>query len=105
MLTTDLNNAVEKAKLNLETSKISWLELQRFFAGGLAIAVNGDLDLLDVAYQLSADNKIQVEQWLKSNQISPVSDQQASDWLHDKQLVWAIVVKPWVLVQAADTDD
>ena len=41
---TDSVSTLEKAKLNLETSKIPWLELQRFFAGGLAIAVTNELD-------------------------------------------------------------
>lgn len=97
---TDSINALEKAKVNLETSQIPWTELQRFFAGGLAIAVADDLDLIEVAYQFSIDNKTQVEQWLNSKQIGHVSDRQASDWFNNNSNVWAVVVKPWILVQA-----
>ena len=32
-------------KLNLETSKISWQELQKFFAQGLIVIVEVELDL------------------------------------------------------------
>jgi hypothetical protein len=92
---------LEKAKVNLETAQIPWLELQRFFAAGLAIAVADDLDLVDVAYQFAADNKQQVENWLKSHRVMPVSDQQAMHWIDNDTEVWAVVVKPWVLVQEA----
>lgn len=93
------HSALEKAKVNLETSLLPWLELQRFFAAGLAIAVEPGLDLVEVAYQFSRDNKALVEEWLKNRRIGPVSDQQATDWFNDKADVWAVVVKPWVLVQ------
>jgi hypothetical protein len=96
-------DALEKAKVNLETSQIPWQELQRFFAAGLAIAVNKELDLIEVAYQFSVDNKLLVEDWLKNRQIGPVSDQQAIDWLDNNAEVWAVVVKPWILVQDAAT--
>jgi hypothetical protein len=99
---TDSIAALEKAKVNLETSQIPWLELQRFFAGGLAITVAGDLDLVEVAYQFSADNKTQVEQWLNTKKIGPVSDQQAVDWFNNNSNVWAVVVKPWILVQPVE---
>ena len=104
MLMTDPASILEKAKVNLETSKIPWVELQRFFAAGLAITVDSSLDLVDVACQFSQDNKIQVEQWLKANLISPVSDQQAGDWYANNATVWAVVVKPWILVQLMTTD-
>lgn len=92
--------SLEKAKVNLETSQIPWKELQRFFAAGLAIAVAAELDLVEVAYEFSQDNKSQVEQWLKQGLIAAVSDQQAGEWYQHDSLVWAVVVRPWILVQA-----
>lgn len=91
--------ALEKAKVNLETSQIAWKELQRFFAAGLAISVSAELDLVEVAFQFSVDNKTQVEQWLKAGLVAPVADQQASDWYQNDSEVWAVVIRPWVLVQ------
>ncbi|WP_031433556.1 DUF2288 domain-containing protein [Methylomarinum vadi] len=90
---------LEKEKVNLETSLIPWSELQRFFAGGRAIFVAQELDLVEVAYQLSKDNKTLVQQWLENNQIGHVSDKQAREWFEKASEVWAVVVKPWVLVQ------
>jgi hypothetical protein len=90
---------IAREKVNLETSKIAWKELQRFFASGSAVFVTSPLDLVDVAYQFSIDNKTQVAQWLQDNQIALVSDQQAISWLESDTEVWAVVVKPWILVQ------
>ena len=90
---------IARVKVNLETSQIAWHELQRFFASGSAVFVASSLDLIDVAYQFSIDNKDQVTQWMQNNQISLVSDQQALMWLEADTTVWAVVVKPWILVQ------
>lgn len=86
-------------KLNLETSQIAWQELQRFFASGLAVSVSPELDLVEVAHQFAVDNKHQVALWMEAKQVALVSDQQAIDWLAADALVWAVVVKPWILVQ------
>jgi len=90
---------IVREKVNLETSKIAWKDLQRFFASGSAVFIAPSLDLVDVAYQFSIDNKIQVAQWLQNNQVALVSDQQAINWVAADAEVWAVVVKPWILVQ------
>jgi hypothetical protein len=90
---------IARVKVNLETSQIAWNELQRFFASGSAVFVASSLDLINVAYQFSIDNKDQATQWMQNNQISLVSDQQALMWLEADTTVWAVVVKPWILVQ------
>ncbi len=95
---------MSKKEINLETSQIPWHELQRFFASGLAIHVYPGLDLVDVAYQFSIDNKVQVENWIKEEKISAVLDPQALQWFKNNTKVWAVVVKPWVLVQE-NTDE
>jgi len=90
---------MSKKEINLETSQIPWHELQRFFASGLAITVDSSIDLIEVAYQFSLDNKAQVEQWIAEKKVVPVSDHQALQWYEDNATVWATVIKPWVLVQ------
>ncbi len=88
-----------RAKVNLETAQIAWRELQRFFASGAAIAVSPALDLVEVAFQISEDNAAQVVQWVNAGQIARVSDEQALAWLESDATVWAVVVRPYVLVQ------
>ena len=92
---------VFRAKVNLETSRIAWKELQRFFASGAAVFVEDDLDLVEVAYQFSKDNKAQVERWLLTKKVARVTDEQALAWFNSDAEMWAVVVSPWVLVQAA----
>lgn len=87
------------AKVNMETSRIAWKELQRFFASGVAIEVSAKLDLVEVAMQMHSDNKTQFESWLTEGLIRKVPDEQAAAWLATDADVWAAVVSPWVLVQ------
>jgi hypothetical protein len=90
---------VFRAKVNLETSRIAWKELQRFFASGMAVFVAAELDLVEVAFQFSRDNKAQVERWLLTGKVGKVTDAQAATWVETDAEMWAVVVSPWVLVQ------
>ena len=83
----------------METSRIAWKELQRFFASGAAVKVSTKLDLLEVALQMHDDNKNQFENWLANGMIGKVADEQAASWLAADTELWAVVVSPWVLVQ------
>lgn len=88
-------------KLFGETSRIAWKELQFFFAAGKAVYVATELDLINVATQITNDNKAIVEEWMQKNQVMPVPDDKAKMWHKEDAIVWAIVVKPWVLLQEA----
>ena len=96
---TEIPGEIFRAKINLETSKIAWKELQRFFAGGKALLASADLDLVDVAFQMSEDNAEQIRQWAVAGKLAHVPDEQAREWIEADALVWAVVVSPWVLVQ------
>jgi hypothetical protein len=88
-----------RAKINGETSRMKWSELQRFFASGAVIAVAGDLDLVEAAYRIASDDKQAVAQWMSENRLGKVSDAQANAWLQADATLWAVVIKPWILVQ------
>lgn len=96
----EMDGEVLRAKLNQETGQIPWKELQRFFAAGKVVAVAPGLDLVEVAYCIATDRKAEVEAWMKSGRLAPVSDGQARQWFETDARLWAVVVKPWVLVQA-----
>ena len=98
-MTEPTPEAMTRTKLNLETARIAWQELQRFFASGGAIYVSEELDLIEVAYQFSEDNKLQVERWMLTGQVARVSDEQALAWYEADAVMWAVVVSPYVLVQ------
>lgn len=93
---------LKRAKINSETAKIPWLELQRYFAAGKVMQVSAELDLVDVAYAIEQDDIEQVQQWTVAHQLRPVSDNQARDWVSSEPSLWAVVIKPWILVQEAN---
>jgi hypothetical protein len=90
---------IYRAKVNLETSQMAWKDLQRYFASGVALYVADDLDLVEVAFQMSEDNATQIQQWMAAGKFGKVSDEQAGVWYAADALLWAVVVSPWVLVQ------
>ncbi|OGB24582.1 MAG: hypothetical protein A3I66_13925 [Burkholderiales bacterium RIFCSPLOWO2_02_FULL_57_36] len=99
MTASDKQNDLLRAKLNLETSRMRWKELLRYFAAGTVIAVSDELDLIDVAACISADDTASVAQWMSEKRVEKVSDAQAAAWLEADAALWAVVVKPWILVQ------
>ena len=80
-MTAKAQQEILRTKINLETSKIAWKELQRFFAGGKALMVSADLDLVDVAFRMSKDNVEQIQQWAMAGKLALVSDEQARVWI------------------------
>ena len=90
---------LERANIISETGKIPWLELQRFFASGKVIWIAGSLDLVEVALALQQDDVQSVSDWTVNQELAAVSDDQARQWVSDDSLLWAVAIKPWVLVQ------
>ncbi|MFT5219202.1 MAG: hypothetical protein ACI9LO_000051 [Planctomycetota bacterium] len=88
-----------RAKINSETAKIAWSELQRHFASGNMLFVSAQLDLVEVAFAFHEDDAQAVEQWMSAGSLSPANDEQARNWYQQDSSIWAVVVKPWVLVQ------
>ena len=93
-----------RGKLNSETARMPWKELQRYFAGGYTLVVGTQLDLIEVAYQFNIDNAAQIEQWLNDELIQQVSNDQARAWYNNDAQLWTCVVKPWVLMQPEPDD-
>jgi len=88
-----------KTKLNLETGKLSWPELQRHFARGMVIVAGKELDLIEVAIKLTEDDKRQFESWVSARQVWRANDDDALQWQQSNPEFWSVVVSPWVLVQ------
>ncbi|MBQ0747985.1 MAG: DUF2288 domain-containing protein [Marinobacter sp.] len=98
-MSSSRNNDETKARLNLETSRIRWHELQTYYARGQVVRVGSNLDLLDVACDLVADNRALFEQWLTAGDVGDVSPELARAWYDRNTELWAVVIAPWVLVQ------
>ena len=94
-----------RAKINQETAKIAWKELQRFLAQGRVILVNPGLDLVEVAAMTANDRSEELAAWMSDGQIGKVSDDLARSWVESDAVLWTVVVKPWVLVQEIGPTD
>lgn len=90
------------AVLNRETARISWHELQPQFARGQVLQVDPGLDLVRVAMALVRDRGETVREWTEHRQLQPVPASTAQTWYDGNTGLWAVVVAPWVLVQATD---
>lgn len=86
-------------KLNLETARIPWQELQPHFARGAAVYVSTDLDLVETARMVADDNAAELGRLMQAGRFGLVSEEQARRFFAANQEMWAVVVAPWVLVQ------
>lgn len=87
------------AKLLGETAAIDWEALQPFFAKGALLRVVPELDLVHAAAGMAKDDKPQVAAWLEQRLLEPLPAEEAQDWCERNPELWAVVVRPWVLVQ------
>ncbi len=102
MLNPD-NDTELHAKINSETARLPWAELQRHFAQGNVIFVSPELDLIDVAVRISHDDKASITRWMSDGKIGKVSDAQALAWTEAQCSLWTSVVHPFILVQQEKT--
>lgn len=86
-------------KLNTETARIAWSELQPHFARGAAVYVAPQLDLIEIARHMAEDHAAQLQPLMEQGLFGMVSEDQARRFVADNQDMWAVVVAPWVLVQ------
>ncbi len=98
-------DACLRAKLFGETASIRWWDLQRFFAQGKVVRVAADLHLIEVGLALSRDQTDVFRDWLAKGQVALVTDQQARAWFATDARLWALVIKPWILVQEMGPED
>ncbi|WP_026220757.1 DUF2288 domain-containing protein [Thiofilum flexile] len=91
-----------QARLNLETARITWPEIERFFARGRVLHIASSLDLLAVAEALVEDNVAKFGEWTQNGLVKHLEDTTAKSWVADDSKLWAVVIAPWVLVQERD---
>ncbi len=87
------------AKLNLESGRLTWKELERHFARGVVLKIAADLDLIEVARVFANDDNAQVDQWMQSGAVAKAEIDDAAQWHEEQATFWAIVIAPFVLVQ------
>ena len=88
-----------RERLNRETARLQWHELLPHFAAGSVIAIDPSLDLIDVAVKISQDDTATVSNWMSHGLLGKVDDQRAATWVDSDPVLWAVIVRPWILVQ------
>ena len=78
--TDDINELI--ARLNGETAKIEWHQLQKHYASGSVLAIAAGFDLIKVAIALHQDDTAQIKQWLAEESVKQVTDSQAQRWIN-----------------------
>ncbi len=99
ILDNPIDPAIQKAKINLETAPIEWPALERFFAQGSLIEVHPNLDLVDIAYKIAHDDLTAIKPLQAKGWVQALPTAQAKHWQTTEPLLWAVVVRPLVLVQ------
>jgi hypothetical protein len=99
MKTDPLKDKELHDKINRETARVHWSELERHFAHGSVVYVCEELDLVEVALRIAHDDKDSITRWMSEGKVAKVSDLQARTWRAADTLLWASVVNPFVLVQ------
>lgn len=103
MHTDPLKDTELHDKINRETARVRWSELERHFAHGAVVFVSTELDLVEVALRIAHDDKAHITRWMAEGKVAKVSDLQARTWQAADTELWASVVSPFVLVQPEKT--
>ena len=89
-------------KLNKETARLNWKELEPHFARGSVIRVSKGVDLIAVAKVIAEDNTSSLEQWIQQDEVNNASVEEAKVWADNQSDFWAVVVAPYVIVQETE---
>ncbi len=87
------------ARLNQETAKLSWTELERHFARGSVIKVEQGEDLILTAVLFANDDAKAIEDKISQRLVANATMDDAKTWNERQSEFWAVVVAPFVLVQ------
>ena len=91
-----------RTRLSKERGPIDYLEVQKFFAKGVILVVDAQLDLVDVAEKIHADDTDCIENWISAKLVVRAHDEHARKWLDNNTRFEAVTMMPWLLVQEID---
>lgn len=97
---SECDDAQLRVQLNQETARLAWSQLQRFFAQGRVLRVRDGIDLIEVAVSMARDDAEVLARALETGEVARVSNAEAREWVERDAELWAVVVKPWILVQS-----
>lgn len=87
-------------EFNASAATIPWRELERYYAAGLVRTLSEGQDLIEVACDLAEDKAGPIQSLIDQGELEAPTAEQAQSWHDENRSLWALVVAPWVLVQA-----
>jgi hypothetical protein len=88
--------------LKQECAPRAYKEIEQFFARGMLVLVAEDLDIIEVALCIQADDTQQINEWISSEKVIRVHDEYALKWSKKETILMAVTAVPWLLVQEVD---
>ena len=93
----------EAEKLEKYTGTVDWDYLKSHFEQNALLYVDPSLQLAQVGNVIVADDKVQVESWLKTGDLLKPGAPHAEHWQSSQAKFTALVVSPFVLIQPLAT--
>ena len=88
-------------RLNLETAKLNWKELEMFFAKGNLLQIAKGEDLITTAELIASNNQDELEKLILSKKIEFATPEWIRNNCQPSTELWTLVVAPYVLCQLA----
>ena len=96
------DSSSETDKLEKYVGKTDWGYLKQHFDSGALLYVDQALDLVDVGKAIANDDKEAVLSWKKAGDLVQPSEPHAAFWAESNAEFTALVVSPFVLIQAIE---
>jgi len=93
-----------RQQIQQECAPIAYKEIEQFFARGMLVLITDDLDIVEVALAIQADNTQKINEWISLEKVIRVHDDYAIKWSKQKTLLMAVTAVPWLLVQEISTN-
>lgn len=90
----------DEEKIAKYTGEVGWKYLKPHYERGNVLWVDPELDLKEVAKAFTRDDSAQVADWLGCGDLVRIGDLHAEQWEGGDDLFLAVVVNPFVLMQA-----
>ena len=90
-----------REELTASAGWLLWEDLARHFARGVVVVVSPQLDLIEVASIMAMDDRARFSDWMGAGLVGAATDDHARVWAGEGSALRAIVVAPWILVQAS----
>ena len=86
-----------KGEVDIET----WDGLSRFFAKGLLVLVQGNLDLVEVGIAMAKDEASKIAKWLEEGEIATPSEAEALSWSNRESSPTfdVLIISPFVVAR------